>query len=68
MFELHIVDWADNTDKREYGLDLVTAYQEAVIWSKFGNTDYVILTNSGLPVLKFVDGEEVKVDAEVVHA
>ena len=58
MFSILIVGWAEQTEVKEYGTDLVAALKAAEWWSAFGNTDYLLLLKNGMPLTQFIDGEE----------
>lgn len=59
-FAVMVVDFADRTNTKEFGNDIAGAVGYAKQESIFGNTDYTVLVSGGIPVAKYVDGEEVK--------
>lgn len=59
VFSVAIIDWGDNIKTVDFGLDIAAAVKFAEKESVFGNTDYTILFNNGLPTFKYQDGEKV---------
>lgn len=60
MFNVVTVDWGDNMETKDFGYDIVQALNYVKEASKFGNTDYALLLENGLPKMKYQDGEEAR--------
>jgi hypothetical protein len=61
MFSTLAEDFGCNQTYADFGNDYVGAYNAAVDKSLENNTDFVYMLSNGIPLVKFVDGEERKV-------